>query len=83
MTLGNVIVTDIAPERFAADKALAHHETSHASQSALLGNDLYAFEWLFGLGVSAVFGQAKGGGGCLNPIEWAAGPGGGYETLCS
>lgn len=80
MTLGNVIVTDQAASQFSANDGLSAHERSHTDQSAAMGNDVYALVWLAGLGASLATGNYQGGGGCINPIELTAAPGGGYES---
>lgn len=81
MTLGNVIVTNYSAKDFDSKKGLAQHEISHTVQSAIMGNEMYVATWVLGLGASIVTGQWQpgGGGGCLNPIERSALPGGGYE----
>ncbi|MFJ2370892.1 RHS repeat-associated core domain-containing protein [Microbacterium sp. NPDC087665] len=83
ITLGNVITTNELRDDFMNDKGLAQHEVSHTMQSAIVGNDVYTLVWLGGLVTSILTNNNQsGGGGCLNPIEQTAAPGGGYEELC-
>ena len=52
-------------------------------QSALIGNQLYSVTWGLGwLASNADGDDPAGGGGCLNPIERTATPGGNYEVKC-
>ncbi|WP_156376753.1 RHS repeat-associated core domain-containing protein [Yonghaparkia sp. Root332] len=79
ITLGNIVVSN----RRDVTGSLLNHEADHATQSALLGNDVYAITWLAGWGASWVFDYPRrsriGGGGCMNPLETSASQGGGYE----
>lgn len=76
MTLGNVIISNQAQ----VTGGLLDHEESHATQSAILGNDLYALTWLTGLQMSMKYDSERfaqmGGGGCLSAIELSAATGG-------
>ncbi|WP_354245215.1 RHS repeat-associated core domain-containing protein [Agromyces sp. PvR057] len=83
MTIGNVILTSMPRSEFASRPKLMAHEISHTTQSAVLGNDLYVLIWGAGAGASYFTGNAPNdGGGCLNPIEFTAAPGGGYQKAC-
>jgi len=80
ITLGNAIYTTGS----SLGSGVLAHELSHTDQSAILGNDLYAFIWLQGLSVSILRGDyPPHGGGCFNVIELTAATGGNYEHVCA